>query len=400
MMSWKVHASYINRTVIRYVLETVQENGHINRINCSIDILVSGPQRLLDRIFKGTIPFLIGFISIQMGILLDIDVLKEIFRRPIPVVIGFTCQYGLMPLIAFAISKIFHYSPLYGLGIFVVGCCPGGAISNQWTVMFDGDLNLSAFMSFASTVASFFMMPLWLYTLGQYAYLRELKLYIPFKNLAISLITIIGPLAVGMVIVHFIPKIKKLVQRILKPTLVLLICYFVIFGGYVNVYLFKYINLQTALTAPLLPWLGFLLGGVVAWICRQDWSRVKTIGIETGIQNVGIAFMVLLYSFPAPENSQASVIPLVIAYLSPQPFYILLIVRFIRKKCIKKNKKTTAVLKAEVDNMSDDIQSKTIHQLIESNEVQESDEDEHRENAPLTAVSVMDKSPDTKPVEV
>ncbi|CAF3019901.1 unnamed protein product [Rotaria sp. Silwood2] len=296
----KVYASYINRTLIHYALETVLKNGYINRINCSIDILVSQPKRLLDRIFKETIPFLIGFISVQMGILLDINVLQEIVRRPIPVVIGFTCQYGLMPLIAFAISKIFHYSPLYGLGIFVVGCCPGGAFSNQWTVMFDGDLNLSAFMTFASIVTSFFMMPLWLYTLGQYAYLRELRIHIPFKNLSISLITVIGPLLVGMIIVHFIPKIKNLIQRIIKPMLVIMICYFFIFGACVNIYLFKYIGLQTALTVPLLPWLGFILGSVVAWICRQDWSRIKTIGIETGntnFLNLSVGVLSRIYYF-------------------------------------------------------------------------------------------------------
>lgn len=42
--------------------------------------------------------------------------------------------------------------------------------------------------------------------------------------------------------------------------------------------------------------------------------------------------MVLLYSFPAPENSQATVIPLIVAYLSTQPFYVVLLIRSIRRR--------------------------------------------------------------------
>lgn len=272
----------MNRTYINYFIETQTTNNRIHHINCSITLIITEPQRLIDKIFKNAIPYIIIFISIQMGILLDREILKQLIRRPIQVVIGFVCQYFFMPLLAYAISKIFRYEPLYGLGLFVVGCCPGGTASNQWTVIFDGDLDLSVFMSFASTVASFVMMPLWLYTLGQHAYLRELKIHVPFLNLAISLLTIIGPLSIGMVLVYFFPKLKPLTERVVKPMLLLLICYFFIFGGIVNFYLIYYVDLLTALSSPLLPWLGFLLGGFIAWICKQDWKRIMTIGIETG----------------------------------------------------------------------------------------------------------------------
>jgi len=273
----------MNQTYIHYYIETIHTNNYIHRINCSIILLISEPQRLRDKIFKRAIPYIITLVSIQMGMLLDLEVLKELARRPIQASIGFICQYGFMPLIAFAISKIFRYQPSFGLGLFVVGCCPGGTQSNQWTVVFDGDLNLSTFMSFVSTTASFFMMPFWLYTLGQHAYLNQLKIYIPFGNLATSLLTVIGPLAIGMLLVYLFPKLRPLMQRIVKPILIGMIFYFFVFGAMVNFYLFRYVDLITAVTCPLLPWLGFLLGGTFAWICRQDWKRTMTIGIETGL---------------------------------------------------------------------------------------------------------------------
>ena len=39
---------------------------------------------------------------------------------------------------------------------------------------------------------------------------------------------------------------------------------------------------------PLIPWVGYFIGGFVAYITKQSWSHCKTIAIETGIQNVGV----------------------------------------------------------------------------------------------------------------
>ncbi|CAF0735519.1 unnamed protein product [Rotaria sordida] len=261
----KIHAKYIDQTDIHYFIETVNIKNHIHSTRCSVVLTISEPQRLRDKIYKNFIPFAIMFISLQMGILLDIDVLKELIYRPIQISIGFVCQQIFMPLIAFSISKIFRYQLLYGLGLFIVGCCPGGSTSNQWTVLFDGDLSLSATMSFVSTVASFFMLPLWLYTFGQYFYLRQLKIHISFLSLIQSLLIIIGLMGLGMIINYFVPKLKPIIERIFKPMLILFLCYFFTFGIFVNFYLFfDYINLRTVLTAPLLSWLGFLLGSLFA----------------------------------------------------------------------------------------------------------------------------------------
>ncbi|CAF1432419.1 unnamed protein product, partial [Didymodactylos carnosus] len=376
-VSWLIKAKYINQTYMNYEMKAFHNNGSSTYFKtCSVRIMVTQPRRKIDLIFKGLIPFIIGFIAVQMGVLLEMSVLKEIVQRPLPVLIGFVTQYGLMPLIAFSITKIFRYPPLYGLGLFVVGCCPGGTASNQWTLIFDGDINLSACMSFASTMASFFMMPFWFYTLGKAAYLKDLKIYIPYMDLVRSLATIIVPIGVGMFIAHFFPKVKVFINKIVKPTMIFCVFFFFIFGTFVHLYLFKMVSLAIALSAPLLPWLGFILGGFFAWICRQDWRRVKTIAIETGIQNVGIAFMVLLYSFPEPENVLATVMPFLVASLAVQPFHIMLVIRFIDYKfCSLKKKKNKKI--NQRDDQSDDTGSKTTNRLTdESDEKNENNDDE------------------------
>lgn len=69
--------------------------------------------------------------------------------------------------------------------------------------------------------------------------------------------------------------------------------------------------------------------------------------------------MVLLYSLPEPENHQSTVIAIIISYLSSQPFYAILLIKLIRRKCFKKNvaeiEKTTEAdtrLEDSADNVS------------------------------------------------
>lgn len=43
---------------------------------------------------------------------------------------------------------------LKGFGLLVMGVCPGGLASNFWTLLLDGDVNLSITMTFVSSIAA------------------------------------------------------------------------------------------------------------------------------------------------------------------------------------------------------------------------------------------------------
>jgi len=190
-------------------------------------------------------------------------------------------------------------------------------------------------MSFVSTASSFVMMPLYFYTFGR-IYMDELAIRVPFLGLARSLALVVLPYSIGIGISHCSPKIHSIVKTLVKPMMLFLLIFFLVFGTMVNWYLIQTIDLRTALTAPLLPYLGFLFGGTFAWIWGLEWAHVKTIGIEAGIQNVGIAFMIIYYSFPQPYATKAIVVPLVVAFLTTKPFWVVYV---IRNRIIKYKKK-------------------------------------------------------------
>ena len=48
----------------------------------------------------------------------------------------------------------FQRYPLYQLGLFTLGTCPGGGNSNLWALLLGADVNLSVTMTFVSTLAA------------------------------------------------------------------------------------------------------------------------------------------------------------------------------------------------------------------------------------------------------
>jgi len=68
---------------------------------------------------------------------------------------------------------------------------------------------------------------------------------------------------------------------------------------------FSLMSWQNLLAGPLIPWAGYFVGGLVAYICRLPWTQIKTISIETGLQNVGVAFLIVITNFPSPSKEMA-----------------------------------------------------------------------------------------------
>lgn len=84
----------------------------------------------------------------------------------------------------------------------------------------------------------------------------------------------------------------------------------------------------------MIPWTGYAVSFVLANVFRLPWKQVKTVGIETGIQNVGIAFLIILTNFPSPEAEYAFLPLVAVALFTGFPLYIVYIIRQL-VRCLK-----------------------------------------------------------------
>jgi sodium/bile acid cotransporter 3/5 len=303
------------------IFDTVTNQSYEKIFLYKIPIIRTNAFNMLSSIFTATMTILICINTFVMGLQLDWKLILGVLRRPIAPTIGFCCQFIIMPLLAFLwASLLLPNQPNLQFGYFAIGCAPGGGNSNFWTLLLDGNLDLSVTMTFCSNVAALAMMPFWLFTLGQ-MFFKQLggHMQIPFTNIILSLGFLIVPCCLGILVKHYKPHLAEKSKKVIKYTTSFVIIVAICFGTAANIYVYSLITAKTLLCGFLLPWGGFALSYAVAFVLRQNHVNCRTIAIETGIQNAGIAIILLSYSLNKPESDLALVMPVCVLIFTPIP---------------------------------------------------------------------------------
>ncbi|NNF36978.1 MAG: bile acid:sodium symporter family protein [Saprospiraceae bacterium] len=239
---------------------------------------------------------------IVFGVALDIKVqdFKTLIRNPKPFIIGAASQFVLFPLIAFLEVYFLHPQPSIALGILLVGACPGGNISNFMTQHADGNIALSIAMSAFSTALATVMTP---FNVSLYAdqiegtrhLMQNLSLN-PWDMLYLIAVLMLVPMSLGMYVSHRCPEFAARLKRIMKIASLTFFVGFLVFAFVIN---FKYISqLQgvASISVILLNFLGFTLGYLFAKTWGLSEKDSRAVSIETGIQNSGLA-LILIFNF-------------------------------------------------------------------------------------------------------
>ncbi|RCN37384.1 sodium bile acid symporter family protein [Ancylostoma caninum] len=253
----------------------------------------------LTHAFVASVVILITFANVLMGCELDMDAVFNTIKRPVAPAIGFFAQFVIMPVLSYGIAKsVFVSRGLFSmaLGLFITGCSPGGGASNFWTLLLDGNVNLSVTMTFISTLASLVMMPFWISIFGKeflQGFSSESKINIPYAKITRSLVSLVLPLLVGVAIKKWRPEWAAKSRKVMRPFIIFVLVFVIVFGAVSNWYMFRMMTVPALLGGLLLPWCGFMFGCFASILTRRAPADVTAIAIETGIQNTGIAILVL-----------------------------------------------------------------------------------------------------------
>lgn len=256
---------------------------------------------------KGDVQTLVlGIIMLTMGMTLTTEDFKILARRPFDIFIGAVAQYTLMPLIAFVLVKVMNLPPGVAAGLLLVGCCPGGVSSNIITFLSRGDVAFSVGMTTASTLLAPVMTPLlMLYLAGDKIDINAVGM---FKSI---LIVTILPVAVGAAGNYFLGK-KVVYQEFCKTMPgVSVIAFACIVGGVItfNGKHFFDSGLLIFVTIFMHNAIGYITGYCVGVIARMSKAQKRTISIEVGMQNAGLATNLATHHFAAsPEAALAAAV--------------------------------------------------------------------------------------------
>lgn len=260
--------------------------------------LVDKPKRgTLDRLFFIAIIALLFFVMVGMGLTLTPKDFALVFTQPRGMLIGPLCQFGLLPLIAFALGKMagFHESfPYIFAGMILVTASPGGVTSNFMTYLAKGDVALSVSLTAFSTVLSIVFTPflLSLYVSG------IPQLSIPVGDVVKSiLVLVLIPLIVGMIIRGRAPGFAQRSEKFFSGLGIFALLFLIVIGVLANLEKFadtdRY-GFQFYAVIFVLTFLGMFLGGFLAKLFVPNNAQVRAIALETGLQNSSLAMTIAI----------------------------------------------------------------------------------------------------------
>uniref|UniRef100_K7G1G3 Hepatic sodium/bile acid cotransporter n=1 Tax=Pelodiscus sinensis TaxID=13735 RepID=K7G1G3_PELSI len=258
-------------------------------------------QRVADRVLNGILIAVLCIVMVSLGCTMQISKIKTHFWNPKGVAIAVAAQYGIMPLTAFALGKLFQLGPIECLVVLICGCCPGGNLSNIYSLASKGDMNLSIVMTTCSTLLALGLMPLLLYLYSRGLHQGNLHGKVPYKEIVISLAMMLIPCTFGIFLNEKKPQYTHIIIKagmiVLLVSSVPIIVLFVTTVGNSILIIFSPSLLGTA---ALMPFIGFLLGYVLSSFFKLSDRCKRTVCMETGCQNVLLCSTILKVAF-APD---------------------------------------------------------------------------------------------------
>lgn len=243
---------------------------------------------------KESFPWLLGAIMFGMGLTLKGRDFAPVIARPKDVAVGAAAQFIIMPALAFGFAKMFALPPELALGMVLVGACPGGTASNVISFLARGNLALSVTMTAVSTLLAPLMTPALVLLWGG----RSVD--IPAAGMFLSILKIvIAPIAAGVLINEAMPRFTNAVKRFMPAFSTLAIAAIVAGIVAVNAGNVKGHIGAVAAAVALHNVCGMCLGWLVAAKCGMDVARRKTLAVEVGMQNSGLAVALATMHFAA-----------------------------------------------------------------------------------------------------
>jgi bile acid:Na+ symporter, BASS family len=241
---------------------------------------------------------------VMFGVALDIQLrhFKDVLTKPKSAITGIISQFILLPAVTFLVILLIKPSPTVALGMILVAACPGGNISNFMASLAKGNIALSVSLTAFATIAANVMTPanfaFWgdlyvnYYEKTGSSYLRPIE--IDFWQVVQTVFILLGiPVILGLFVSQKFPKLTMKIKKPIKQASIIIFILFVIVLLSANFSNFmKYIHLIFIIVL-IHNGLALGTGFLFSTIMRRPRIDRRAITIETGIQNSGLALVLM-----------------------------------------------------------------------------------------------------------
>jgi bile acid:Na+ symporter, BASS family len=246
---------------------------------------------------------LLQLIMFSMGTEMSLKDFESVLKTPKAVLIGLFCHFTIMPIVGVTLATSFGFEPEIAAGIVLMGCVPSGVASNVLAFLAKANLPLSVTIAAVSTliapIATPFLMKL---LAGQFVAIDFVAMMLHVAEI------IILPIVVGLIVNRFIRNGAQWLKNSM-PTISM-------FGIFLVILLIVASGRDALLNIGPLLFLasiihhttGYVLGYWSGRLLGLDEAACRTISLEVGMQNAGLASGIALQMGKVATVGLASVI--------------------------------------------------------------------------------------------
>ena len=232
---------------------------------------------------------ILGFVLFGIALELKKEDFISLIKNRKSSLVGLVAHFILLPLLTFGLVKLLQPPPAIGLGMILVGACPGGNMSNMFTHIAKGNTALAVGLTSVSHLLAIVLTPLNFSFYGSLdagtaSILKDIHLSI-WEVLQTVVLVIGVPLIAGMVVRYYKPAVADKLMPYMKKFALIAFAFFLIAAFISNRGVFM-ANITTVFPIVVLHnILALSAGYLFARLVKLPDGDVRTITFETGVQN-------------------------------------------------------------------------------------------------------------------
>jgi BASS family bile acid:Na+ symporter len=241
-----------------------------------------------------------------MGTKMGVRDFAGVVKMPKAVLIGLAGHFTFMPLVGFMLAKLFNFPPEIAAGVVLIGSMPCGLASNVMSYLANANLALSITLTTIATLLAPVLTPLWMKVLGgQFIEINALTMMWDIVKMVVL------PIGAGLLFNRLVGGKAPWLEKCMPYVSMFGIAFIIVVitaAGRDNL---LSIGPALILCALLHNTSGYLFGYWIGRLFRLPERDARTIAIEVGMQNGGLA------SGLAKEMGRAATLGLAPAVFGP-----------------------------------------------------------------------------------
>jgi bile acid:Na+ symporter, BASS family len=243
----------------------------------------------LSQFLNTVLPLILAAIMFGLGLSLTKEDFTRVFRFPKPVYLGLAVQIFLLPVIAYALCKIFLLPPELAIGLMLLAASPGGVTANIYSHLAGGDVALNLTLTALNSVLAAVTLPI-VVSLSILAFAaNNTELAMQFTKALEVFAIVLVPVGLGLIVNQRYPNFSKRADRPVRIFSILILLMLVVSAVFQNRALFKENFVQLGAVVLVFNLASLAIGYGLPRALKLPKPQSIAIAMEIGIHNSTLA---------------------------------------------------------------------------------------------------------------